>query len=239
MISQGSVGEDAGRLITCALTPRARPAAMPAYAELMRRYREDAAFRVLVDGVARGLGLQILDASEHGLVLGATADSVFGLKLADYRQTLTAEDRVVHGMIQLAIAAWCYPTAAALDDPEGVVVPVSVHEVVQYLREVCEQLARRAEQDPEIGTPELRDAWRAILERAETRGTPDHRRTAGTLNGMVEHALERLAERGLLRREGDANGGTWRALRAYRVQVRELGAHVAFQLVRQAGQGAK
>ena len=184
----------------------------------------------------RGLGLTILDAGEHGMVLGASGDSIFALRLADYRQNLSLEDRVCHGMIQLAIAAWCFPTAASLADAETVVAQLSTQRVVRYLVDLCQQLKARADTDPELGNPELREAWRIILSRAETRSTPDGRRVAQTLNGMVAHALAHLERGGLLRRVSDEEGGTFKTLSAYRVQVRELGSLAAFRLVQEARQ---
>jgi hypothetical protein len=51
---------------------------------------------------------------------------------------------------------------------------------------------------------------------------------------MIAHALESLERGGLLRRLGNEDGGTWQALSAYRLQVRELAAHDVANLVREA-----
>jgi len=233
-LHESDVGEDVGMLIGFALNPRSRPAQEPVYDELLRRFRHDASFRSLTTAVLRGLQLTILDAGEHGMVLGASQDSIFGLRLADYRQNMSLEDRVCHGLIQLAIAAWCFPTAASLADPDPLVHQLSHQRIVRYLVDLGLQLKARAESDADYGSPELREAWRVVVSRAETRSTPDGRRTAQTLAGMVAHALLHLERGGQLRRVSDEEGGTYKTLSSYRIQVRELSAHSAFQLVQEA-----
>lgn len=228
--------ESAARLVAFGLTPGLRPAREPAYQQLIERYRTDVAMRQCTDTVARGLQLAVLGFTPQGIVLGAGEDGPFAYRLSDYRRTtLGVEDRMCHGLVQLAIAAWCFPTAqdlVASDDSAG--IRFSTNKVVGYLGRLCEELQRRSQHDPELGSAELREAWRAILQRPETRATPDGRRTAGTLHGMVEYALEVLEKSSLVRRASDEDGGTWQALAAYRIHVRELAAHDAFTLVQTA-----
>ena len=221
--------EDAGRLVAAAL---ARTRVIDAgHRELVRRYRTDGGFRGVVDAFVAGLGLRVLDVLEAGLVLAADAASPFAFRLADFRQNLSTEDRLCHGMVQLGIAAWCFPTAASLEDDDRGLVAVSTQDVVGYLRAACAELQRRGTIDPELARPEHQEAWRIVLSRPETRDTTDGRRAASSLAGMVGWALERLGQEGLLRRDDDDRGERWRVLPAYRVQVRELAAHEAFRLV--------
>ncbi|HRI07092.1 MAG TPA: hypothetical protein PKW35_04700 [Nannocystaceae bacterium] len=225
--------ESSARLVAFGLTPGLKPAREPAYAQLIERYRTDSAMRHCTDAVARGLHLAVLGFTPQGIVLGADEDGPFVHRLTDYRRTtLSVEDRMCHGLVQLAIAAWCFPTAqdlAASDDSAG--VRFSTNKVVAYVVRLSEELQRRSQHDPELGSPELREAWRAILQRPETRATPDGRRTANTLHGMIDYALEVLDKGSLVRRLNDDDGGTWQALAAYRIHVRELAAHDAFNLV--------
>lgn len=223
-----SSAEDAGRLLAVALGNQALDAATR---DLIRRYRSDGSFRGLVDTFARGLGIRVLDVLESGLVLAADADSPFSFRLSDYRANLSVEDRLCHGMVQVAIAAWCFPTAASLEDDERGLILVSVQDVLEYLTAACTELQRRATVDPDLAYPELQEAWRAVLSRPETRDTGDGRRAATSLMGMVSWALERLSQEGFLRKESDQRGGRWHVRPAYRVQVRELAGHHAFRLV--------
>lgn len=229
--------EAAAQLIAFGLTPTLRPAREPGYATLIERYRTDAGLRLCADAVASGLHLRILGFTPLGIVLGADEDGPFAQRLLDYRRSgLSVEERMAHGVIQLAIAAWCFPNAQALAEADDIAgVRFSARAVVEYLVGLCEELRQREALDPEVGAPELREGWRVILQRAETRSTSDGRRAASTLRGMVEHALESLDKGGLLRRISDEDGGTWQALAAYRLHVRELAAHDAFVLIREAG----
>lgn len=230
--------EDAARLLGYGLRPKLRPAASPDYQELLRRYRNEGALRERVFAVARGLGLLVLGATDHGLVLGAHQDGPFAMTLGDYRRkTATVAERLCHGLIQLAVAAWCFPTAQDLEERDSVAGPkVSVNRLVEYLVEIAETLkAEAGDRDPEGDHPELAEAWRTVLARAETRTSRDGRRSPSTLAGMVAHALESLESGGLFRRIDENGGGTFQALGSYRVQVRELAAHDAFLLVREAG----
>lgn len=233
--------ESAARLVSFGLTPGLKPAREPAYAQLIERYRTDAGMRQCTDTVARGLHLAVLGFTPQGLVLGADEDGPFVHKLMDYRRGgLSVEDRMCHGLVQLVIAAWCFPTAqdlAASDDTAG--IRFSTNKVVGYIGRLCDELQRRSQHDPELGSPELREAWRAILQRPETRATPDGRRTANTLHGMVEYALEVLDKGSLVRHLSDDDGGSWQALAAYRIHVRELAAHDAFTLIQGARSGAR
>lgn len=236
-----ALAEDAARLLCFGLRPRLRPAEDPAYAELLRRYRNEGPLREHVAAIARGLGLSVLGETAHGVVLGAEGDGPFALKLTDYRRTsMRVEERMTHGLIQLAVAAWCFPTAESLEDPDSVAgARVTTNKLVEYLVSLCEELEQRSNDDVAAGEEDLAEAWRAVLARAETRGTADGRRASHTLSGMVSHALGFLEQGGLMRKLSDDEGGTWQALGAYRVQVRELAAHDAARMVRAAGAAAR
>ena len=231
-----ALAEDAGRLIAFGLKTRIRPSQDASYADLLGRYRSEGAFREYVHTVARGLGLSILGETEHGLVLGADEEGPFALRLTDYRRSgLSVDERLCHGLIQLAVAAWCFPTAQSLEDPDTVAgTKISARLVVGYLVDLCNQLKEANVSDSEQGSEELREAWRLVLSRAETRSSSDGRRSPSTLTGMVTHALEYLERGGLLRKLSEEDGGTWQALASYRLQVRELAAHDAARLVREA-----
>ncbi|MPZ87777.1 MAG: hypothetical protein GEU81_06825 [Nitriliruptorales bacterium] len=218
----------AATLVAFGLTPRARPANDTTYLDLLSRYRTDRDFGAVVDSVVEGLGLVVLDSSELGLVLAPTAGSVFAQRLADYRSSLSVQDRLLHGLIHVGIAAYCYPTAAALLDEDVRVASVSA--VERFLRDAAQRLhARHGDADPDPDQPELEQAWRLYLRRQPIRETSDGRAGVSTTGGMIKHAMERLTDQGLLQRISDAEGGTYRALHRYRVGVRELAATEAYR----------
>jgi hypothetical protein len=231
------LAEDAATLVAFGLRPKVRPAHEPHYAELLRRYRVERPLREHVQVIARGLSLSILGDTELGIVLAAIEGGPFAMTLSDYRRSsMTVAERMCHGLIQLAIAAYCFPTAYALDEHERVLgAKISVDALVRYIVDLCSELEQRVADASTSADESLQEAWRVILARAETRGTADGRRSASTLSGMVAHALEQLEAGGLMRKLGDDDGGQWQALGAYRLQVREVAAQETFKLILRAG----
>lgn len=227
-MSVADVG-DAAQLVASGLQPRLRPAGSPEYAELVARYQADVGFRDVVAAVADGLGLVVLDVSvASGIVVAPVPGSPFELRLADYRSNMSADDRLLHGLVHVGIAAYAFPTAASLADDD--VRHVSVHAVETYLRAACERLRDRAgPDDPTDDRAETEQAWRLYLRRQPARATADGRVGIGTTTGIVKFALERLASAGMATRTSDGDGGTYRLLERYRIGVRELAARAAYR----------
>jgi len=223
---------DAARLIAFALEPERRPTSDAEYGRLVRLWQDEPQFERIVREMASGLGLRIIDVSDFGATIGAHPDSPFGLTVADYRQNLTSDERLIHGLVQVGLAAYLYPRAEDLES-EAEIRTASVLELEAFLRETSEQLAaQNRDADTPADASELERAWRAYLRWPSTRETSDARRAAKTTTGVVAHALARLGELGLMRRVSDENGGTYQALRRYRVQVRELALHDALVTLR-------
>jgi hypothetical protein len=219
----------AAQLVSYGLQPRLRPASTPQYAELVERHQGDVAFRDLVDHVAEGLGLVVLDVGgTSGIALAAVPGSPFELRLTDYRTNLSADDRLLHGLIHVGIAAYAFPTSASLTDDD--VRQASVQDVEAFIRAGCVRLQERAgHADPSTDQPETEQAWRLYLRRQSTRDTSDGRVGVSTTTGMVKYAFERLVAAGLATRASDTAGGTYRLLRRYRIGVRELAATAAYR----------
>ena len=111
-----SQATDAGRLVGYGIRPRHRPANDTDYQALVLRFLADRDFERMVTAVASGQGLSVIACDRmEGLVLAPTDDSPYRLRLADYIQLPSAETRLLHGIVQLAIGATAYPTAAALE----------------------------------------------------------------------------------------------------------------------------
>lgn len=226
----------AAQLIAYGLQPKLRPAADLAYAELLERHRTDVDFRELVERVADGLGLSVLDASSgHGLVLAPVPDSVFAQRLSDYRANLSVSDRLLHGLIHVGIAAYCYPTPSSLLDED--VKVASVQAVERFLRDACSRLSEQhGDADPDLDQPETEQAWRAYLRRQPARDTGDGRIGVHTTSGMIKYAFERLVEGGFAQKLSDLDGGTYRLLNRYRIEVRDVAATAAYRLIAAAAE---
>lgn len=227
----------AATLIGCGLRPKQVPTRDVVYGELVRRYREDPGFAQVVNGVAGGLGLRVLDVSPAGgVVLAAGHDSVFEIKMETYaRQAKIRErrdvEKVLHGIVHLAVAALAFPRPADLAN-DTYVGRVTVEQVDLMVREACRLLDERADlagtADPDADTPELEQVWRAYARRPEVAATKDGRAAADSTRGMVARALRFLAEQGFLVPVASEPDGLYRTTHRYQIQVRELAADRAF-----------
>jgi hypothetical protein len=224
----------AAALIACGLRPKQVPSRDLVYGDLVRRYREDGEFARLVNCVATGLGLRVLDVSAAGgIVLAAGHESVFEIKMESYaRQAKIRErrdvEKVLHGIVHLAVAALAFPRPADLAS-DTYVGRVSVEQVDLMVREACRVLDERAAGDPSADAPELEEVWRAYARRPEVAATKDGRSAADSTRGIVARALRFLAEQGFLVPVTGEQEGLYRTTHRYRIQVRELAADRAFQ----------
>lgn len=229
---------DAARMIAFGLRPKLIPSRDLSYSELVKRFGEDAAFRDVVEAVAEGLGMTVLGVSARtGIVLGPVADSAFEQKFDDYARRAILGDRrdqerVLHGLVHIAIAALAFPRPDDLA-ADTYVGRVSVEQVDSVVREACKLLSAKATAAEEAGdplqeTPELERVWRVYLRRPETALTKDGRVAPSTTQGIITKALRFLVDQGFLARVNDEDSGTYRTTPRYQVQVRELAAERAF-----------
>src|SRR5690606_22993839 len=139
------------------------------------------------------------DVSEHGIVLTPQEDSVFLLKASDYRASSRAEDRLLDGLVQVAVATTVFPRARDLeDDIDRPRPPVTVDEVEEQLRALCNRFEEehRDEPDPRAEDEEagLYEAWRIYSRRFSTKDTRDDRQSRQSTRRIIEYGLEKLRE---------------------------------------------
>jgi hypothetical protein len=230
----------AGRLLQWGLRPLARPAQEAEYHELVERYFDEAPFRVIVRELADGLGLRVLDVSEHGVVLAPQDDSVFVLKPAEFRPgSSKVDDRLLDGLAQVAIASTVFPRARDLDeDPDLVRTPVTVDEIEAQLRQLCERLSEEARGAPDPDADDerrgLTEAWRVYMQRLDTMETRDSRKAMRATRRIIEYSLERLRDFGCFTQVRQGEEAAWQSTRRYQVMVQQLAGTALFRLVRDA-----
>lgn len=230
----------AGRLVHWGLRPQARPAQEAEYRELVEHYFDDGAFRTTVRELADGLGLHVLDVSEHGVVLAPQDGSIFALKPADFRPGRSkVDDRLLDGLAQIAIAATVFPRARDLDeDPDIVRAPVTVDEVETQLRQLCQNLSKVARDAPDPNADDERrgliEAWRVYMQRLDTMETRDSRKAMRATRRIIEYALTRLREFGCFTQVGHGTEAAWQPTRRYQIMIQQLAGTNLFQLVREA-----
>lgn len=242
MSDEQTDGYRAGRLLHWALQGRALPALEPAYQALLDRYLDQPAFARRVQEVAAGLGLEILDASAHGLIVAPTEDSIFALRPAQFRPTSgSADDRLLDGLVQIGIAATVYPRDSDLAEDRTIARPaITVAEVEETLRRLCERWQEEARRRPDPQAVEdagLEEAWRLYLRRVAVQETQGERRAPRTTHRLVEYGLDRLREFGCFQREGDGPDAEWRATYRYGVLVERLAATTAWEAVQRSQDG--
>src|SRR5688572_23716615 len=108
--------QQAGRLLHWGLSPTVFPGNEPEYADALRRYLDDGEFREALVHFALGLGLEVVEAAEAGLVLAPSPNSLFRVKMAEYRSSTGADDRLIEGFVHVGISAAVFPTAESLEE---------------------------------------------------------------------------------------------------------------------------
>ncbi len=228
---------EAARLLAYTLQPRAYAAQHRPYADLLGRYRTDAAFRATFQALAEGLQLVVLEDTPRALLVGARPESAFAFRLSEYRKGASLEQRVLRGLILLGIAAYCYPTRRHLEETG---MPVfQAKDVDDFLRGACEQLRKDAGDAiamPE--DPDLAMAWQIYLSQPAVK-TGERRSRSATVH-IIEQTLDDMVVWGLVREEpAMAKVRQFRALPRFRAQVREMGAqHGLVELARIRAQQA-
>ncbi|HWS39255.1 MAG TPA: hypothetical protein VN408_41735 [Actinoplanes sp.] len=231
---------DAARLIGFGLRPRLVPARDDTYRGLIRRARADDEFAAVVQAVAAGLDLVVMEISERaGIVVASTEESVFAIRAGDYWRRAggdgKASERVLHALAHLGAATMAFPRPADLAN-ETYLGRITVDGVEAFVREAAGRLAETAagndDADLAAGEPGLEASWRVYSRRAQTGSTGDGRRLSSSTTGIVGRALTFLSEQGLLTRTGDERHGTYRTTPRYRTQVREAGVIMFDELLR-------
>ena len=236
--SEDSLAEDAGRLIAFALRPTALPAGQPEYQRLLLRFLSDGRFLQMTESVLSGLGLRVLGVSEaFGLTLAAVPDGVFAVRRDDYGKLRSTTDRLIQGIVHLGIAAWCFPRAEDLGESDMVAPPrITVEQLVEHLAQLCEECSRQDSGDDSSPAEELRAAWQSVLSLGKYSDSAGGRESFATLAGKITHALAFLTEQGLLKRDDRDGKPGWIARPAFRLHVREMAGHRAWQIVNLAAQ---
>ena len=222
---------DAGRLLGFALRSQ-NPLTSKDYAELLRRYDEDTVLRTIADNVCDGLGLRVVYVGKHGMVLTPTDVSPFRLTAEDYRSGMSSEERMLHGLIQVAVAAYSFPRAETLAQDDDVQPALlTAQKLAEYLREFGEAEQRNLTAVPDHVATEERKLWREVLVQALTKETSGKRESPKSLTGMCRYALEFLAKEGLMR-VVDEKKGMYQGTSAFRIRLKYHGGHALLEQMR-------
>lgn len=213
----------AAELVSKGCQPRLRPFNDVRYAELLDRYRTQDSFRDIVDAVAQGFGLVLVAAHDReGLMLAPGPGSIFSLRLTDLR--LSVEERMLQGLIHVAIAARVYPTPADLDSED--VRRTSVSDIDRFIRQVCESLRKESTDTAGLDLgQDLDSAWRAYEAMPPVRYSESKARKAHLVKSSSQYwvkvVLEWLVAQGYAGAATELGDGSYRLFHRFRLQVRE------------------
>ncbi|WP_427885588.1 hypothetical protein ACQHIV_24860 [Kribbella sp. GL6] len=223
---------DVGVLIGCGLRPKWRPAADSDYRTLLGRYRTDTEFRGAVDSVLEGLEVQVLSESDLGLVLGVRRESVFAFRLTDLPNVTGVSDRLLVGLVSVAVAAFAFPTPADFDDDR--VRWVSVDEIERFVRDVCEQVKR----NPDLASRQeesFEEAWRTFDRLSPgykaDKGRGKARRSPASSTYWVASVLGWMVDQGLARPDASRGPEAFQLLERFRIQARELAGNATYAVL--------
>ncbi len=240
MDSSLEAAEMAARLVSYGADPKAVPSEIPEYFQLIERYGTDTEFKALTRAILTGLRGQVLKCSPFGFVWASETEGIFAIRRDHYKKGMTVEDRVCHGLIQLTVAAFCFPNAEELDEEDAVVpARVTVKKLVDYLHSLSTEMKRRDDVERMDQGAEIQAACDVILALAPFHATRDGGQAYTSLAGKVRHAMEFLVESGLFRRDGEDEHGAYIAKAIYRIRVRELAGHHAYHLITEASRAMK
>ena len=217
---------DVGVLIACALRPKMRPGADSDYRCLLVRYRTDVEYRNAADSVLDGLDMRVLSDSDLGLVLGVRRESVFAFRLSDLPNVASVTDRLVVGLVSVAIAAYAFPTPADFDDDR--VRWVSVEDVERFIRDACDRFKRTPAEDGALD-----EAWRSYdrlspgYKADKGKGRP--RRSPASSPYWVASVLSWMTDQGLARLTPARGPEAYQLLERFRIQAGELAGDATYE----------
>ena len=220
----------AASLIQWGLQPRMRPLQNADYRELVKEYMNRSEFRDVVAEMSDGLGLYVLNVSEHGIVLTPREGSVFWMRPSELRAGSSAatDRRLLDGIVQVTIAATVFPRARDLeDDVNRPRPPVTVEEIDDTLRGICANLKKEfANADPDMDDVRtgIYDAWRVYDATLAARETKDGRESPATSTRIIKYNLEKLKEYGCFSETRYAGKEAWQPTRRYNVLVQDIAA---------------
>jgi hypothetical protein len=157
------------------------------------------------------------------------------MQLQNYRKSsnYTADNRLLDGLIHVAIAATVYPRDRdLLEDSTEYRKAVTVDEIESTLRQITERLEENNQdnRDPVEGAKGLYEAWRVYKNRPATKETKDKRAAPRTTRRMIEEAFEDLCRQRCFKKIGETYQPLWR----YQILVQEYAASRIYKAIQRA-----
>lgn len=221
----------AAELINFGLARRHRPVERSEYRTLLDRYRAELRFKDVVDTMAEGLGLEVLGTPRAGIVLVPDPGGPFATRLGDLR-AMTEDERLVFGLVLVAIAAFAYPHDVDFDDPEAKLVDIP--RIDEFLRAAIAAPGMMA------ALPHgdrSRVAAEIYLDLPAFVPTTTGRRARGCTLRAVEEVCGWLVAQGAAREATALGPDTFRLTDHFRLLVGDSAGNAALEALREARAG--
>ena len=235
MTAPTSTPRNAASLVYKAIQPTLSPVNDSQYRDLLNLYRAEPNFSAMVDEVADGLELTVLDFSERGLVVvPASRESKFAMRIADLRTNLKREQKAGLVLAHVAVAAAFYPTTSGLEDDSFVPPPASLAQFRDTLLGLARRLkdGNKEEADHKDIPVELAPGWELIC------GMPlilpgAQRASPTSVTGLIGLALSHMVAGALVRVDREATDETqvtYTPTYRLQVQLRDLTLRRLFEI---------
>ena len=232
------LGREAARLLGFALK-RASPSDRD-YKDLITRYGRDVDFRDLVNGMADGLGLAIIDpgvnARNTGLaVCCSDRNSPFAPTIDTYQLKVRQDYRPAIPLVHLGVMSYYFPNLQA--EEEYSARPGTPEQVMQHLRAIAVEM-QAADRHLDIVPSTLRKAYQLVLDIPEVgEYDADGRKGRTTLLGMVRAVMDQLVETNYLRVSTEGKDLVYQPRQIYHLYVRRYAGGTMAKLLDQLRAG--
>ncbi len=200
MFDQGKLDpqliEMATRFIYMGLESRRDLSGSLEYKQLLRNYKNNSIFRMVVKAIANGLSLEILSADYAGVFISPKSNSVFATRLSSAVRTWNPSEDKFIGLVLIALAAFYFPKSTSFDESTFFTSPITIHELEAFIREKTTQIKEK--QQPahiEAGKDQLELLMTSYLQLPNERHVDSKKRSTRehfirkTLNFLIKQRL--------------------------------------------------
>lgn len=139
MFDQGSLEpqliEMAARFIYMGLESRRDLSGSLEFKQLLRNYKNNSNYRMVVKAIASGLSLEILSADYAGVFVSPKSTSIFATRLSKAVRTWNPNEDKYIGLILIALAAYYFPKSTAFEESTFLTSPITIHELEAFIHE--------------------------------------------------------------------------------------------------------
>jgi len=228
------LGREAALLLGFALK-RASPSDWD-YKDLIVRYEREVGFRDLVDGMADGLGLAIIDPGVNAPTTGLAVccsdrNSPFAPTIDTYQLKVRHDYRPAIPLVHLGVMSYYFPNLQ--DDEEYSAKPGTPEQVMQHLRSIAVEM-QAADRQLDMIPSTLRKAYQLVLDIPEVgEHDADGRKGRTTLLGMVRAVMDQLVETNYLRVSMESTEPVYQPRQIYHLYVRRYAGGTMAKLLEQ------